>query len=116
MESYPSEFTFHHIPLLFVAGLNLSTTSTSTSTPQSSNSPLPSNSTSASNNAIEQPVDEFTTLIQSLRKTLNPKKPFQIWDNSRGVEFEFHTVLVEKVSIRSSTEYTYIYKTLYITD
>lgn len=76
MDSYPNEFTAHHVPLLFVAGLG------SPSSP-----PQPS-----ANN------DPFALLQQSLAKTLASRKSFPLWDTSRGLTAHFHTVLVDKVN------------------
>ena len=39
----------------------------------------------------------FTPLLAALRKTLTARKGFPIWDNSRGVNNDFHVVLVDKV-------------------
>ncbi|GAA5947145.1 hypothetical protein JCM3765_002176 [Sporobolomyces pararoseus] len=79
MESYPTEFTFHTSPLLFVAGLN---PPSSNGTPQDA-----------------APTDPFEILTASLRKTFASRRGFQLWDNSRGQNQDFHTLLVDK-SIR----------------
>ncbi|GAA5993976.1 hypothetical protein JCM5350_003513 [Sporobolomyces pararoseus] len=76
MESYPTEFTFHPSPLLFVAGLN---PPSSNGTPQDA-----------------APTDPFEILTASLRKTFASRKGFQLWDNSRGQNQDFHTLLVDK--------------------
>jgi hypothetical protein len=78
MESYPTEFTFQTSPLLFVAGLN---------PPPSNGAPLEA-----------APTDPFDILKASLRKTFASRRGFQLWDNSRGQNHDFHTLVVDKVS------------------
>ncbi|GAA5922303.1 uncharacterized protein JCM15063_003254 [Sporobolomyces koalae] len=88
MESYPTEFTFHPSPLLFVAGLNPAP-APSTPTPDPSGT---------QNHAPVQPTDPFDILTASLRKTFASRRGFQLWDNSRGQHHDFHTLFVEKTS------------------
>ncbi|GAA5896567.1 uncharacterized protein JCM6883_006946 [Sporobolomyces salmoneus] len=78
MESYPTEFTFQISPLLFVAGLN---------PPSTSNGAPPE---------APAPTDPFDILTAALRKTFASRRGFQLWDNSRGQNHEFHTLLVDK--------------------
>lgn len=90
MESYPNEFTAHHLPLLFLAGL----------------SSIPANSVQVSNEP--QP---FTELIKDLGEIMASKssKGYTLWDNSRGVNCDFHVTLVDKVNYPSQqTEHTYL--------
>ena len=75
MDSYPNEFTAHHLPLLFVAGLG--TTSQS----------------------LPNQQDPFHHLVQHLRDslTINTVRGYALWDNTRGVNNDFRAALVEKV-------------------
>ncbi|GAA5897386.1 hypothetical protein JCM8208_003259 [Rhodotorula glutinis] len=76
MDSYPNEFTAHHHPLLFVAGL----------------APPPSSSHNTS--------DPFTLLQHDLARTLASPRSFPLWDSSRATATpgatSFHAVLVDK--------------------
>lgn len=76
MESYPNEFTAHHRPLLFVAGIH-----------------------SNSGETTQEQLDPFHGLVNDLRTTLTGKSAqYSLWDNTRGLNNEFHVALVEKVS------------------
>lgn len=94
MESYPTEFTFHTSPLLFIAGLN----------PPPPPPPVKPNGTPSDSPVAlaqappAQPTDPFDILTAALRKTFASRKGFQLWDNSRGQNHDFHTLLVDKVS------------------
>lgn len=100
MDSYPPEFTYHHLPLLFVSGLGTATPPPAAAppAPAAPGSPLTSDDPAAPVAAPAE-TDPFAPLVDSLRKTLAPKKSFSIWDNSRGANNEFHVVLVDKVSL-----------------
>lgn len=102
MDSYPPEFTYHHLPLLFVSGLGTAAPPPTAAAPSPATPGSPSSSDEPADAAAPVPAaaetDPFAPLVDSLRKTLAPKKGFSIWDNSRGVNNEFHVVLVEKVS------------------
>lgn len=76
MESYPNEFTAHHVPLLFLAGLG---------PPEA----LP-----------PDPRDPFDRLVQDLRRLFTSASPrsFALWDTTRGAHHDFRVALVQKVS------------------
>ena len=103
-ESYPSEFTSHHIPLMFVAGLSQPQPPPQQQQQQqqsaSVSQPPPIPISSSSGPALAPTDDDpFAGLISSLRKTLAPaKRGFHFWDNSRGVNYDFHVVLVDKAA------------------
>ncbi|KAM0752891.1 hypothetical protein T439DRAFT_323501 [Meredithblackwellia eburnea MCA 4105] len=99
MDSYPGEFTGHVLPLLFVAGLG--TAATPAVPAPASASTEPSTTTPAGSPPIDPqtpqpPPDQFGPLLTALKKTLSAKRGFNIWDSSRGVNHDFHVVLVEK--------------------
>ncbi|GJN91753.1 hypothetical protein Rhopal_004776-T1 [Rhodotorula paludigena] len=91
MDSYPNEFTAHHRPLLYVAGLG-------TGAPGQPGAPPAGAATSpiASAPPQESSNDPFTILQAALRKTLASRRAFPLWDTSRGTQNDFHTVLVDK--------------------
>ncbi|GAA6055585.1 hypothetical protein JCM3770_002500 [Rhodotorula araucariae] len=90
MDAYPNEFTAHHLPLLFVAGLG-------TAAAQLAASPAGAASPSLTGPPAQAPSnDPFAILQAALRKTLASRKGFPLWDTSRGSSHEFHTVLVDK--------------------
>lgn len=70
-----NEFIHHHSPLLFLAGLSNPPTVGITE---------------------QEEEDSILALKDSLRNILAPKRLYQIWDNSRGVNAEFNVVLVNK--------------------
>ncbi|GAA5919086.1 hypothetical protein JCM1841_003742 [Sporobolomyces salmonicolor] len=94
MESFPSEFTGHHLPLCFVAGLDPppapAPAAAPTVSPDGRRSP-PSAAPPAASSS-----DPFVILTASLRKTMASRKGFPLWDNSRGANNDFHIVLVDK--------------------
>ncbi|GAA6061932.1 hypothetical protein JCM10212_001500 [Sporobolomyces blumeae] len=90
MESYPTEFTYHCSPLLFVAGLNPPPAPRDGSPAPGPGTPPRPPSTTAN------PTDPFDILTQALRKTFASRRTFQLWDSSRGHSHDFHTVLVDK--------------------
>ena len=92
MQSYPPEFTGHHVPLMFVAGLGAA--------PPASTAGPNGEATSSSSHPVVPPVssDPFDTLLQSLRRALVSRKSWHVWDNSRGVNHDFHVIAVDKVS------------------
>lgn len=92
MDSYPNEFTAHHRPLLYVAGLG-------TGAPGQPGAPPAGVTTSpiASAPPQEPSSDPFAILQAALRKTLASRRAFPLWDTSRGTQNDFHTVLVDKV-------------------
>lgn len=110
MDSYPSEFLSSHIPLLFVAGLNpppASSPALTTGPTALAASPSAAHSTSppAPSSALTS-TDQFDVLLAGLRKALISRKSWHIWDNSRGVNNDFHVIAVDKVSrIRCDTMY-----------
>lgn len=90
VDSYPGEFTQHHTPLLFVAGIS----------PPAAAAPASPSPDAASETPPPPPEllsDAFEPLVSALRKTLVTRKGFAIYDNSRGVNHDFHVVLVDKV-------------------
>ncbi|BGP36865.1 hypothetical protein JCM10449v2_000767 [Rhodotorula kratochvilovae] len=90
MDAYPNEFTAHHLPLLFVAGLGTGTVQPGAPPAGSATPPLASPPVPAPSN------DPFAILQAALRKTLASRKGFPLWDTSRGSANEFHTVVVDK--------------------
>jgi hypothetical protein len=97
MDSFPSEFTATHRPLLFLAidaPPPAPPRPASSSTPPAAPGapPLASPPLAISN-------DPFVGLQQALSKTFTSRKGFPLWDSSRGVNNDFHTVLVDKVRL-----------------
>lgn len=64
--------------------------------------PLPGSAPNSPPDQPAAPADPFTPLLAALRKTLTARKGFPIWDNSRGVNNDFHVVLVDKVRLAAS--------------
>ncbi|KAK4058130.1 hypothetical protein OIO90_000869 [Microbotryomycetes sp. JL221] len=99
MDTYPSEFISHHVPLMFVAGLNVphkNHANGSGAPPSSSvNDAGPQPQTHPSTPAPASP-DSFVTLAANLRKTLTARRSWVVWDNSRGSNHDFHVVTVDK--------------------
>ena len=87
MEGPPSEFITHHRPLLFLAGVVTFV----------SESKQPSTNETSGGNIQSDPNDPFASLLDSLRKVMAPKRGYNIWDNSRGVNADFHVIVVDKV-------------------
>lgn len=90
-QSYPSEFTAQLHPLMFVAGLGQPLPA-----PAASSTPPAGDATAASTSTA--PVDPFAALLGSLRKAMATRKSWHVWDNSRGVNNDFHIIPVDKVS------------------
>ncbi|GAA5831856.1 hypothetical protein JCM11251_003912 [Rhodosporidiobolus azoricus] len=91
MDAYPPEFTHQVLPCLYVAGLN------PPPAPPAATSAQPTPGQPAAPPPAPAPSnDPFTILQASLRQTFAAKRPFQVWDTSRGVNHDFHTVLVDK--------------------
>lgn len=84
MAGPPGEFIQHHLPLMFLSGL------------------LPLAAPTLPINPGE-PVDPFVTLVDDLRKVMVSPRAFNIWDNSRGSQCDFHVMLVDKVSSNMGT-------------
>ncbi|KAM0793128.1 hypothetical protein ACM66B_000606 [Microbotryomycetes sp. NB124-2] len=99
MDTYPSEFISHHAPLMFVAGLNNAVPQQSTTNGSPGGAPptatVPGAVTGTETDQT-QSTDPFVTLAANLRKTLVSRKSWIVWDNSRGVNNDFHVIPVDK--------------------
>ncbi|KAK4054805.1 hypothetical protein OIV83_000729 [Microbotryomycetes sp. JL201] len=99
MDTYPSEFISHHVPLMFVAGLNPVPQPRPPPTNGSSGAPptaaQPGDAPSLPTNQAHTP-DPFATLVANLRATLAARKSWVVWDNSRGANSDFHVIPVDK--------------------
>jgi hypothetical protein len=104
MQSYPPEFTGHHVPLMFVAGLGAAPSTETSVVPPPVQNGEPSASVAVTSTAPITPTDPFDGLLQGLRKALVSRKSWHVWDNSRGVNNDFHVIAVDKVSFMGSQQ------------
>lgn len=98
MNSYPIELLVQHAPLMFVAGLDVSSPTPLAAQPKESTSAPGSDDHNVLHAHAPESRDPFITLQSRLRAAFSARRRGVIWDTNKSKHFD--VIVVDKVGAR----------------